>query len=87
MCLAIEETLLAALQLGQLRVDLLFLREDALLDLDDPRPVFGDLPIDLGAEPDRLLASADLALAAQRVRLAVGVVEHLPALLLGRAEA
>ena len=84
--LAVGEPLLATRQLGQLRVDLLLLGEHALLDLDDARAMLGDLLVDLGAQPDRLLARADLGLAAERVRLARGVLEHELALLLGRAE-
>ena len=64
-------------ELGELTVDLLFLGEDVLLDLDDPRAVLRDLGVDLGAQPDSLLARADLALSAERIGLALRIVEDL----------
>src|SRR5213075_660179 len=63
MLLAIGEPLLAPCKLRQLPVDLLLLRDDALFDLDDPRPMVRDLGIDLGAETDGVLPRADLRLA------------------------
>jgi len=47
---------------GQLLVDLLFLREHALLDLDDPAAVLCNLPVDLSTQLDRFLANGDLRL-------------------------
>ena len=85
--LAIGETLLAARHLGQLPVDLLFLREHALLDLDDPAPVLCNLPVDLGTQLDRFLANGDLRLPTKRFRFAPGVLDQLLALLLGGTEA
>ena len=75
--LAVGETLFAPDELGQLPVDLLFLGEHALLDLDDPRAVLRDLGVDLGAQPDSRLARADLAFAAERIGLALRIVEDL----------
>jgi hypothetical protein len=80
--LPVREALLPPNELGQLPVDLLFLREDALLDLDDPRPVICDLLVDLGAQLHGFLARGDLRLAPQRVGLALGVFDQLLALLL-----
>jgi len=54
MRLAIGEPLLAARHLRQLSVDLLFLREHPLLDLDDPSSVVCDFPVDLRSQLDRL---------------------------------
>src|SRR5207247_11326568 len=84
--LAVEEPLVAPLQLGQLRVDLLFLREDPLLDLDDAPPVLHDFLVDLGAQQNGLLARADLGLAPEGLGFALGLGEHQLALLLGGAE-
>ena len=86
MDLAVGDPLLASRDLRQLAVDLLFLREHPLLDLDDPGAVLRDLAVDLGAKLDRLLARGDLRLSPQRVRFTVGVVDQLLALLLGGAE-
>ena len=71
--LAVGQTLLAPGELGQLPLDLLLRREHALLDLGDSRPALGQLALDLGAEPDRLLAGLDLRLAANRLGLALGL--------------
>src|SRR4051812_26146273 len=86
MGLPVGEPLLSSGELGQLSLDLLLLREDAFLDLDDPGPVVGNLLVDLRAEAYRLLAGADLGLAAKRLRLPGRVFEHEPALLLGGAQ-
>ena len=86
MRLPIGEALLAARELGELSVDLLFLREDALLDLDDPAAVLRDFLVDLGAQLHRFLADGDLRLAPERLRFALGVVDQLLPLLLGGAE-
>ena len=75
MDLAVAEPLLAPLELVELRVDLLFLLEDALLDLHDLVPAVLDLGLDLGPEDDRLLARVDLGLTANRVRLPLSVCE------------
>ena len=73
--LAVAEPLLAPLELVELRVDLLFLLEHALLDLHDLVPAVLDLGLDLGPEDDRLLARVDLGLTANRVGLPLGVSE------------
>ena len=80
--LPVREALLPPGELRQLPVDLLFLRENALLDLDDPRAVLCDLLVDLGAKLHGFLARGDLRLAPQRVRFALGVFDQLLALLL-----
>ena len=59
--------------LGQLAVDLLFLRDDPLLDLDDLGALVLELVLDLGAELERLLARLDLRLAANRLGATIGV--------------
>ena len=46
------------------------LASDALLDLQDLGAPVGDLLLDLGSEPDRLLTRLDLRLAPERVGLA-----------------
>src|SRR4029079_1943696 len=84
--LVVRVALRASRGLRQLAVDLLFLREHPLLDLDDPGAVLGDLAVDLGAKFDRLLARGDLRLSPQGVRFTVGVVDQLLALLLRGAE-
>src|SRR6266508_1110167 len=85
--LTIGQALLATRELGELPVDLLLLREDALLDLDDSGAVVGDLSVDLRAQRDRLLARADLGLATDRLGLPLGVVDHLAAQLSRLADA
>ena len=74
--LAVGHALFAARQLRQLALDLLLRREDALLDLRHPGSPFRKLSLDLGPEPDRLLAGLDLRLAADRLSLAFGLGEE-----------
>jgi len=64
--LPVGEPLFAPLELRQLAVDLLFLRKDALLDLDDLAALPLELALDLGTELQRLLARLDLRLTADR---------------------
>src|SRR5438093_13163101 len=87
MSLAVGQPLLPSRHLRQLPVDLLLLGEDALLDLDDPRPVLRDLLVDVGAELDGLLARRDLGLAPQRVRLSLSLLDQVLALLARRTQA
>src|SRR5438876_799125 len=87
MRLPVGQALFAPCELGQLAVDLLLLRQDPLLDLDDARPVFGDFLVDLRSQLNSLLAGADLRLALEGVRLAGGVLDQQLALLRGGAEA
>ena len=87
MSLAVGQPLLASRHLRQLRVDLLLLGEDTLLDLDDPRAVLRDLLVDVRAELDSLLTGGDLCLATKRVRLALGLVDEALALLACGTEA
>src|SRR5207248_8928861 len=75
--LAVGETLVLACELDELALDLLFLREHALLDLQHLLPALGDLGVDVRAELDRLLTRLDLGLAAQRFGLALRVLEQL----------
>ena len=49
MHLAVEDALLAPRELGQLLVDVLFLGQHALLDLENLRAPLGDLLLDLGS--------------------------------------
>jgi hypothetical protein len=79
--LAVGQPLLASRELGQLPVDLLFLGEHALFDLDDSRTMLDDFLFDLGPELDRLLTRGDLGLAPQGVGLAHGLLQHLLPLL------
>ena len=62
--LAVGEPLVLAPELDELPLDLLFLREHALLDLQHLLAPVGVLGVDLGAQLDRLLARLDLRLAA-----------------------
>jgi hypothetical protein len=80
--LAVAETLLPALQLGQLRLGLRLLLEDALLDLRDLQPSALYLGLDLAAELDRLLARVHLRFAADRLCLTLGVSQDAPTLVL-----
>jgi hypothetical protein len=84
--LPVEETLLPPLELGQLAVDLLFLRDDALLDLDDLPALVPELLLDVGSELERLLARLDLGLAAHRLRRPLGLGEEPLPVALGRRE-
>src|SRR5438034_796366 len=63
-------------ELGQLAVDVLLLREDALLDIHHLPAPLSDFLLDLGAEPDRLLARFDLRLAPERFCLAPGLADE-----------
>src|SRR5439155_26482550 len=81
MRLPVGQTLLAPHELCQLLVDLLLLREDTLLDLDNPRAVLCNLVVDLRAELDRLFTRADLGFASKVLDFAPSLVEELTALL------
>src|SRR5207249_952361 len=85
--LAIAETLLAPGELAELGVDLLFLLEHALLDLDDLDATILHLGLDLGAELDRLLPGRHLRLPPDRLGFPLRVAEDPAALRLGRAHA
>ena len=84
MPLAVEDPLLAALDLRELAVDLLLLRDDPLLDLGDFGALVPELVLDFGAELDRLLARLDLSLAAHGFRVPDGIRGDALALGLGR---
>ncbi len=84
--LAVGDALVAPGELGELLVDLIFFREDALLDLDDLVAPFAELRLELASQLDGELAGFDLALAAGRFGLAAGVVEQQLAGALGRVE-
>ncbi len=79
MRLAVGEPLILAPELDQLPLDLLLLREHALLDLQHRLTAVGELGIDLGAQLHRLLARFDLRLATHGLSLALGVLDQLPA--------
>ena len=78
--LAVGDALLAAGQLGQLPVDVVLLREDALLDLHHRVAPLPELLLELGAQLDRLLARLDRRLPARRVGLAARLVQQQRAL-------
>ena len=78
--LAVGDALLAPGQLGQLPVDVVLLREDALLDLHHLVAPLAQLLLELGAQLDRLLARFDRSLAPRRVGLAARLVEQQRAL-------
>src|SRR5262249_40768634 len=73
--LAVAQPLLAPRELRQLLVDLLFLLEDALLDLDDLDAAVLHLRLDLRPKLDRLLARIDLRLAPDGLGLPLRVPE------------
>src|SRR5712691_5992250 len=77
MRLAVREALVAASELGQLPLDLLFPREDSLLDLEDLVASLGDLGLDLGAQLHCLLTHFDLCLAPQGIGFALAVLDQL----------
>ena len=76
--LAVNKPLFSPHELGQLPVDLLLLREHALLDLDRPPALLRDLGLDLRPESHGLLARADLRLPAEGLRLSFRVLQELP---------
>ena len=75
--LAVGEPLVLARELDELPLDLLLLREHALLDLQHRLAAVGELGVDLGAKLDGLLPRLDLRLAAQRLGFALGVLDQL----------
>ena len=77
MDLAVGEALILPRQLDELPLDLLFLREHALLDLQHRLAAVGELGVDLRAQLDGLLARLDLRLAAERLGFALGVLDQL----------
>src|SRR5579884_3289030 len=85
--LAVREALVAPRQLDELPLDLLFLREDTLFDLEDGLAPVSELAVDLRPERDRLLARRDMRLAPDGLGLAVGVLEQLPPQAAGLADA
>ena len=74
--LAVGDSLLAPRQLGQLPVDVVLLRDDALLDLQHRVAALAQLRLELGPQLDRLLADLDRRLAPRCVRLAASLVEE-----------
>ena len=73
--LTVGDTLLAPGQLRQLPVDVVLLREDALLDLHHRVAPLAELLLEIGAQLDRLLARLDRGLAPGRVGLTARLVE------------
>src|SRR5215218_2895366 len=57
--LAVRDSLLLPLELGERPLELLLLRPDALLGLDRLGAPVGDLPLDVGAEAQRLFTRLD----------------------------
>jgi hypothetical protein len=84
--LPVEEALLPPLELRQLAVDLFFLRDDALLDLDDLGALVLEILLDVGAELQRKLPRLDLSLSADRLGGALGVADEPLPLALGGGE-
>src|SRR5205814_8280642 len=78
MRLPVGEPLILALEVDELSLDLLLLREHPLFDLHDGAAPVGELAVDLGPQLDGLLARLDLCLTPERLRLALRVPEHLP---------
>src|SRR5262249_11498147 len=76
MHLAVGDPLLPAHQLRELAVDVILLRENALLDLHDLVAALTELGLDIAAELDRLLARLDRRLASRCLRVTAGLVEH-----------
>jgi hypothetical protein len=74
--LAIGETLLSACELDHAAIRLGLLAADSLLRGGDRGPALLDVALDLGAEPDRLLARLDLGLPAHRIGLAARLGEE-----------
>ena len=79
MRLPVGETLVLALEVDELSLDLLLLREHPLFDLHDGAAPVGKLAVDLRPQLDGLLPRLDLRLAPERLRLALRVLEQLPA--------
>ena len=77
--LAVGEALFAAEELGQLRLELILLGEDALLELRDLAAALLGVALGLGTDAHRLLARLDLGLAAQVVGFPLRVVDQLVA--------
>ena len=77
MGLAVSHALLAAGDLDEPLLDLLLPREDALFDLQHLLAAVVELRVDVGPELHRLLARLDLRLAAERLGLALGVLDQL----------
>ena len=75
--LPVGEALILPAELDELPLDLLFLREDALLDLEHGVATVGELPVDLRPQLHGLLARLDLCLAPDGLRLALGVLDEL----------
>ena len=84
MYLAVGGALLAPLQLDDLAFEVGLEAHDPLFDLRDLDATVLNLALDLGAEPDRLLAHLDLGLAPAGLDLPFDVGEQLLPRLLGR---
>src|SRR5581483_10206262 len=87
MRLPVREPLVLPVELDELPLDLLLLREQTLLDLQHRFAAVGELPVDLGAHLHSHLARLDLRFATERLRVALGVLEELPAQPLRLADA
>ena len=74
--LAVVHALLAARELGQLPIEVLLERRDALLGLGDLRATVAHLLLDLRAECQLALTRLDLGLAADRIGLPLGLVDQ-----------
>ena len=87
MGLPVGDPLVLPLEVDELPLDLLFLAEHALLDLQDGATPVGELGVDLAPELDGLLARLDLRLATDGLRLTLCILDQLPAHAAGLADA
>ena len=74
--LAVGHTLFTPGQLGELPVDVVLLRDDALLDLHHRVATLAELRLELGTQLHRLLARLDPRFPARRVGLSLSLVEE-----------
>src|SRR5439155_20975252 len=77
--LSVGKPLVLARELHELPLDLLFLREHTLLDLQHRLAPVCELGVDLRSELDGLLPRLDLGLATNGFGLALGVLDQLAA--------
>jgi len=74
--LAVGDALLAPNELRELAVDVVLLRDHALLDLHDLVAALAELRFELGAKLDRLLARLDAGLAPRHLGVTLRLVEN-----------
>jgi hypothetical protein len=84
--LAVGDALLAPLELGQTALELFFARPRSLVGLAHARAVVVQLALHLRAQSHCILPGRDFRLAARRLGVALGLIEHQLAVPLRRAE-